>query len=449
MNAFRCVVAQRGSDPAVVAEVTAVLNSVAGVECRNVATNETASAAADILVICWASADLHSLTLLVAQCRGRDLSRTVIVVGELNDERALNALLKLGVADFVRLPLSKVELRARVERALGLLASGPEHPVSRWLGCDEPLLCSVSPRFNAQVARLPVLAGQAGDVLVCGERGTGRRAFVRQIVRLTGGAAPIELDPESCASADGERLLSTLLEKSADATQAAALASCGTLLVVHDLELLSERAQWLLLKLVQPPSAPSGGGRLRVLATAADCTADAYAPGSPLAQLIDRLSTLRVRLPPLRERRDDLLPLVRLFLAQRCSELGRRVPALTPAAAQYLLTHEWGSNARELSVVITQALQSTPSDVLGVHDLFTEHNQQNSLIESSLQQTKTQMIVSFERTFLEQLLQACQGNIAKAARITQKNRRALFELIRKHEIDVEQYRVAGTDVRRN
>ncbi len=184
-----------------------------------------------------------------------------------------------------------------------------------------------------------------------------------------------------------------------------------------------------------------------MLATAADCTADAYAPGSPLAQLIERLSTLRVRLPPLRERRDDLLPLVRLFLAQRCSELGRRVPALTPAAARYLLTHEWGGNARELSVVITQALQSTPSDVLGVHDLFTEHNQQSNLIESSLQQTKTQMIVSFERTFLEQLLQACKGNIAKAARITQKNRRALFELIRKHEIDVEQYRAEATVMR--
>ncbi len=440
MSAFRCVIAQRGSDSAVVAEVTAVLNSVAGVECRNVAAHETASAAADILVICWGSTDLHSLTLLVAQCRGRDLNRTVIVVGEFDDERALNALLKLGVADFVRLPLSKVELRARVERALGLLTSGLEHPVSRWLGCEEPLLCSLSPRFNAQLARLPALAGQAGDVLVCGERGTGRRAFVRQIVRLTGGATPIELDPKSCAGVEGEELLSTLLERSADATHAAALAACGTILVVHDLELLSERAQSLLLRLVQSQSPSVGGGRVRVLATAADCTADAYAPGSSLAQLIDRLSALRVRLPPLRERRDDLLPLVRLFLAQRCSELGRRVPALTPAAARYLLTHQWSSNARELSDVITQALQSTPSDVLGVHDLFAEHKQQNSLIESSLQQTKTQMIVSFERTFLEQLLQACQGNIAKAARITQKNRRALFELIRKHEIDVEQYR---------
>lgn|GEM_PF-3863932 len=291
------------------------------------------------------------------------------------------------------------------------------------------------------------MAGQAGDVLVCGERGTGRRAFVRQIVRLTGGATPIEFDPKTCAGAEGEQLLATLLKKSADAAHAAALAACGTMLVVHDVELLSERAQSLLLKLVQSPNAKRGEGRLRVLATATDCTPDDYDRNSPLSQLIERLSVLRVRLPPLRERRDDLLPLVRLFLAQRCSELGRRVPALTPAAARYLLTHEWSSNVRELSVVISQALQSTPSDVLGVHDLFTDPSQQSSLIESSLQQTKTQMIVSFERTFLEQLLQACQGNIAKAARITQKNRRALFELIRKHEIDVEQYRVAAPSAR--
>ncbi|MBA2412326.1 MAG: hypothetical protein H0V63_05810, partial [Burkholderiaceae bacterium] len=344
-----------------------MLKTVTGIECQTVAAHATALTAADILIICWGSADLHSLALLVAQCRGRDLNRSVIIVGRFDDDRALNALLKLGVADFVRLPLSNVELRARVERALGLLASGLEHPVSRWLGCEEPLLCSLSPRFNAQLARLPALAGQAGDVLVCGERGTGRRAFVRQIVRLTGGAAPIEFDPETCAGADGEQLLATLLEKSADAGQAEALAACGTLLVVHDLELLSERAQSLLLKLVQSPNAKRGEGRLRVLATATDCTPHDYDRNAPLSQLIERLSVLRVRLPPLRERRDDLLPLVRLFLAQRCSELGRRVPALTPAAARYLLTHEWSSNARELSVVISQALQSTPSDVLGVH----------------------------------------------------------------------------------
>jgi two-component system, NtrC family, response regulator GlrR len=69
------------------------------------------------------------------------------------------------------------------------------------------------------------------------------------------------------------------------------------------------------------------------------------------------------------------------------------------------------------------------------------------MVETSLQETKTQLIVSFERTFLEQLLQACHGNIAKAARVTQKNRRALFELIRKHEIDVERYRTAAVSMR--
>jgi|GEM_PF-4825515 len=139
MKAFRCVIAQHGCDAAVVAEISAVLKTVRGIECQTVAAHATALTAADILIICWGSADLHSLALLVAQCRGRDLNRSVIIVGRFDDERALNALLKLGVADFVRLPLSNVELRARVERALGLLASGLEHPVSRWLGCEEPL----------------------------------------------------------------------------------------------------------------------------------------------------------------------------------------------------------------------------------------------------------------------------------------------------------------------
>ncbi len=447
MAAFRCVIAQHGSDQAVVDKVAFVLSEMTGIERRTVAMHEASVAAADLLIICWGSPDVHSLTLLVAQCRGRDLRRSVIVVGSFDNERPLSALLKLGVADFVRLPLSTIELRARVKRALGMLPSGLEYPVARWLGCEEPLLCSLNPRFNAQLARLPSLAGQTADVLVCGEQGTGRRSFIRQIVRLIGGARPIEIDAETCAMAEAELILSTLVAESADTARTAASAACGSVLIVHEVELLSERAHSLLLSLVQSPNDQLHPGRVRVLATASDCTRPAGAANSALRLLIEGVSALRVRLPPLRERRDDLLPLARLLLAKRCAELARPIPALTPAAARYLMTHEWRGNARELSNVIAQALQSKSSDVLGVHDFLTDQNQQSNLIESSLQETKTQLIVSFERTFLEQLLQACHGNIAKAARITQKNRRALFELIRKHDIDVEQYR-AGTSVRR-
>jgi two-component system, NtrC family, response regulator GlrR len=436
MTAFRCAIAQHGCERAAVAEVTAVLNSIAGMKCRTIAAHEAAVAAADLIVICWGAADVHALALLVAQCRGRDAQRSVIVLGAFDDERPLGALLKLGVADFVRLPLSAVELRARVERALGVLASGLENPVARWLGCEEPLLCSVSPRFNAQVARLPSLAGQADDVLISGERGTGRRAFVRQIVRLAGAVRPIEIDAATTAAADVEKQIEALVSAPA-ATYAG---SCGLMLIMHDLELLSERAQTLLLQLLKSTSGQGTAGRMRVLATFAEDAGAASDSNAPLARLLEHLSAVRVRMPPLRERRDDLLPLVRLFLARRCGELGRAVPALSPAAARYLVTHEWRGNARELCSALSQALQSTPSDVIGLQDLLTGQSQQDGMIETSLQETKTQLIVSFERTFLEQLLQACHGNIAKAARVTQKNRRALFELIRKHEIDVERYR---------
>jgi two-component system, NtrC family, response regulator GlrR len=436
MTAFRCAIAQHGCERAVVAEVTAVLNSIAGMKCRTIAVHEAAVAAADLVVICWGAADVHALALLVAQCRGRDAQRSVIVLGAFDDERPLGALLKLGVADFVRLPLSAVELRARVERTLGVFASVLESPVAGWLGCEEPLLCSVSPRFNAQVARLPSLAGQADDVLISGERGTGRRAFVRQIVRLAGAVTPIEIDASKTAAADVENQLGALVAEPAGAHAGASEA----MLVVHDLELLSEPAQLLLLQLLKSRSGLGTPGRVRVLATFAEDAGAASDPSAPLARLLEHLSAVRVRMPPLRERREDLLPLVRLFLARRCDELGRAVPALSPAAARYLVTHEWRGNASELCNALSQALHSTPSDVLGLQDLLAGQSQQDGMIETSLQETKTQLIVSFERTFLEQLMQACHGNITKAARVTQKNRRALFELIRKHEIDVERYR---------
>jgi two-component system response regulator GlrR len=260
------------------------------------------------------------------------------------------------------------------------------------------------------------------------------------MVRLTGGAKPIDLDPEVSSAAACEQMLEALLADSQSEPFAALSAICGNVLIVHDLELLSERAQQLLLQLIQVRASGSRSSGVRVVASGADNKSEAQNQSPTLEQLQRHLSALRVRMPPLRERREDILPLVRLFLTRHCAELGRAVPAMTPAAARYLMTHEWRGNVRELRDVIVRAVESNHSDLLGVSNLIGESSSSVIPAELSLQQTKTQLIVSFERTFLEHLLQTCHGNINKAARVAQKNRRALFELIRKHEIDVEQYR---------
>src|SRR5207247_11220968 len=143
-----------------------------------------------------------------------------------------------------------------------------------------------------------------------------------------------------------------------------------------------------------------------------------------------------LRLPPLRERLDDIPALARHFLAKFATEFNKQLTGFTPEALQKLVSYRWPGNVRELEHVIERAVVLSEQAIIRAVDILllcmgsTSH-------QETFRQMKIKIIAQFEKTYLQGLLVAYEGNITKAAEAAQKNRRAFWQLIRKHRIDVK------------
>ena len=151
---------------------------------------------------------------------------------------------------------------------------------------------------------------------------------------------------------------------------------------------------------------------VRVLAaTNRDLLADVH--GARFRQdLYYRLRVVEVVVPPLRERREDILPLARQLLTGVARRFGKKVPALTPDAANLLLQYAWPGNVRELENALERAVALVQSDRVGVDDLPPEVG---SAASASPAIGEVRPLAEVERDYIAAALRASGGNRAKAA----------------------------------
>ena len=152
---------------------------------------------------------------------------------------------------------------------------------------------------------------------------------------------------------------------------------------------------------------------VRVLAaTNRDLLADVHAARFR-QDLYYRLRVVEIVVPPLRERRDDLLPLARQLLAASAKRFGKKVPALTPEAANLLLRYAWPGNVRELENALERAVALARSDRIGVDDLPPEIG--TAMPPAGLIGEEVRTLAEIERDYITAALRASGGNRAKAA----------------------------------
>jgi DNA-binding NtrC family response regulator len=221
--------------------------------------------------------------------------------------------------------------------------------------------------------------------------------------------------------------------------------AAGGTLFLDDVDCLPLAAQTKLLRLLQEHEyRPVGSNRLchadiRVIAASNRDLAAAAEHGAFRQDLYYRLNVVSLRLPPLRERREDIEPLARHFVERYAREFGRSAPALARGAVHKLVLHRWPGNVRELQHAIQRAVLLAPGPMLQASDLQLDGPCEPAQ-DASFQAAKARMISSFEREFIADVLARCGGNIARAAREAGKHRRAFFELMRKHGIKVDAIR---------
>jgi DNA-binding NtrC family response regulator len=100
---------------------------------------------------------------------------------------------------------------------------------------------------------------------------------------------------------------------------------------------------------------------------------------------------------------------------------------------QRLISHDWPGNVRELENVIMRSVLLAPGSAIQASDLFMPESS-SSLRDATFQQLKAHVVAQFERQYLTEILSAFDGNITRAAEAAHKNRRAFWQLMRKHGI---------------
>jgi DNA-binding NtrC family response regulator len=290
-------------------------------------------------------------------------------------------------------------------------------------------------------------------VIITGETGTGKELAARAVHYLSRRAA-FPFVSVNCGS-----LTETLLEEelfghergaftSADRPRRGLIAEAarGTLFL-DEIDSLPPKAQTDLLRVVQDKRYRAVGSNreqdadVRIVAATNRCLEQLIAGGSFRPDLYYRLSVFSIRLPALRERVEDILPLARHFIHKHSAP--ERTVQLTERACSRLSSGKWPGNVRELENAIIRGIHYADDGLIDVEHLGLTIESDAAPAQRatrSLRSAKKEIVEAFEREYLIRLMLEHQGYVSKAAAAAQKERRDFGKLLKRYGIDPESYR---------
>jgi len=369
----------------------------------------------------------------------------IVVIDDCGADEILD-LLTNGAADFIAPPLTDADTLPRTWRLLDRRNNRENAVRALKEKVGLKLLIGKTRSFIAEVKKIPLIATCDSRVLITGETGTGKEMCARAIHYLSPrnskpfmavncGAMPVDLVENELFG--HERGAFT----GANSAQAGLVEEAeGGTLFLDEIDCLPLMAQVKLLRFLQDKeyrrlgSAKSRHADVRMIVASNAVLEDAVQRGDVRQDLYYRLNVVSIALPPLRERRDDISLLAHHFLEKYATAFHKDVSALSSEAIQKLTFYNWPGNVRELEHTIERAVVFSESPVLGERDIVLPTQAGQSA--ESFQQAKAKIIAQFEKDYIQTLLLSSHGNISRAAQVARKNRRAFWELIRKHRINV-------------
>jgi two-component system response regulator GlrR len=379
------------------------------------------------------------------------VARIVVVVE--SDQEDLIELVRPNVDDFIIAPLRDAEVLLRVRRLLNQTnqEQRTRQALKDKLGLQQ--LLGQNPIFTSEIGKIPSVARSDASVLISGETGTGKEMVARAIHHLSP-RADKPFIPINCGAIPIELLENELFGHDRGAFTGATGARDGLIreaeegtLFLDEVNCMPSFAQVKLLRFLQSKeyrrlgSTKSLNGNVRIIAASnADLEAE-VAAGTMRRDLYYRLNVVPIVLPPLRTRGNDIILLARHFLAQYAAKLNSPAVDFSPEAERKLLLYSWPGNVRELEHVIERVLILCTEKIIQAEHIVLPSETNASPL--SFQEMKANVISQFETTYIQSLLTVYKGNITRAAQAAQKERRTFWELVRKHNIDVQKYKTAG------
>lgn len=292
-------------------------------------------------------------------------------------------------------------------------------------------------RILKQVARV---AGTESNVAIYGASGTGKE-LIAKAIHTSSGRKDFPFLAVNCAAIPESLLESELFGYEKGAFTGAEKSSKGLFtradkgtLFLDEIGDMPFSLQAKLLRVLQERTfIPLGGDHpvsvdVRIIVATNKNLKEEVKKGNFREDLYYRVHVIPIELPLLKDRKDDIPPLVESFIRKYSRRMDKDVKSITPAAIQKLMLHSWPGNVRELENTIEYAIAMTNSDTITDDLILQINNEQNGLA------TFNEAKADFEKQYLVNLLKATEGNISKAAELAGKYRADLYNLLKKHDI---------------
>lgn len=373
-----------------------------------------------------------------ARIRAIDPEIPVILITGHGDVPMAVRALQDGAFDFLAKPFAAGHLAAAATRALNaraLVLDNRRLRADAQARGDSPLIgdSMAMARLRetiAQVARADI------DVLIEGETGTGKELVAAMLHRGSPRSARAFV-AVSCAALPEAHAEIELFGHAADAVLNGRFARTGRIeqssrgtLFLDDVDAMPLAIQSRLLRVLEEREVlPIGEARpipldLRVIASAKPGLESAIAQGAFRRDLFFRLNVVRLALPPLRERREDVAPLFAAFVAEALAQTGRERFDMTDAIRRHLLDHDWPGNVRELrNFAFSAALDLTGDAGLAVPD--------SGLAER---------VRAYEDVLLREALAQAGGSVTRAVELLRIPRKTLYDKMNRAGIVPADYR---------
>ena len=434
------------------ATVVAMALGRAGYECETCASGEAALAAvdargADVVVTDWRMPGMDGLELL-RRLHAKRPALPVILITAHGSVPSAVAAMREGAFDYITKPFDNDELRALVGRALDLTRLEREN---RYLKQEvasryaPDAMVAESARSKELLDLVRRVAPSKATVLIQGASGTGKELVARLLHYWSDRVGQPFVAVNCKAFAEGV-LESELFghEKGAFTGAATVRIGCferaqGGTLFLDEIGEVSLDFQAKLLRVLQEGEVLRVGGTqprrvdVRVVAATNRVLRDEVQGGRFRDDLFFRLNVIPIQLAPLRERREDVLPLVHHFLARHAAGGGRPLE-LSPEAERAIAEHGWPGNVRELENVMERAVVLARGAAITPEDLLLEQTLGAAASASSVEAHAGTLQECLDRAAearIRAALEAAQGQRVEAARALGVERTTLYRMMKR------------------
>ena len=415
--------------------------------------------------------DLVMLDLYMTEVSGMEILRAVLaahrdtllvmMTGNPSVDSNLEAL-RLGAWDYILKPFTPTHLDVLTGRALHTIGQARQARANAatelsQIGNSDLVSClGVAQSFRKTVALARRVAVTNASVMLCGESGTGKEVLA-QLIHRHSNRVHKQLVPINCAALPENLLESEMFGHRKGAFTGADRDKPGLLEVANDSTLfldeiteMSLRLQAKLLRVLQDGVVRRVGGEtqqtvdVRFISATNRDPQEAVTRGLLREDLFYRLRVVLIKLPPLRERVQDIPILANHFLSFYWERHRAReaMPRFAEGSMDLLMSKEWRGNVRELQNVIEHlAVLAEPGAAIYPTDIpfyesagkeVAENAIPSSLFDQGYHAAREKLVSNFEKAYLSRVVDRAGGNMSKAARMASVDRTTLYRLIERY-----------------